>query len=331
MSKRCLEDLAGFGKASRYGLRLLILGPLRGARAAQPRTGVSGWSRDCGRPQPPPQIRTCGVTASGSHLGYDAERTRNRMAPPHDVLAPRVARTYPAQCPACVTLHEFPLVSPLPSIASAARVAALFGDFVGTMELSDFPRPFIIGYVLRLPDALCRHLRDRGPWDLPVPAQGVSIHAPGLATARGPSAPCLGGAAGVAFRYPRQRRHPEVTRLAAGRQFRGSIPGLYVPRSTLRPRPCGRRRMTWGRCGWLRLHRMTLSFTPPCRFLPAHRALSNQSVHVRVSMEPSTTVRSGRKWSVSCAAADLGSGRGVKGVQLAGLISPANPGIPFVW
>jgi hypothetical protein len=56
------------------------------------------------------------------------------------------------------TLHsnEFPVASPLPSTASAARVAALFGDFVGTMELSDFPRPFIIGVVLRLPDALCR-------------------------------------------------------------------------------------------------------------------------------------------------------------------------------
>ena len=168
---------------------------------------------------------------------------------------------------------EFPLASSLPSTASATADAALFGGFAGTMELSDFPRPFVIGFVLRLPDALCRMLHDREPWDLPVPAQGVSIHAPGLATARGPSAPCHGGTAGVAFRYPRQRRHPEVTRLAAGRQFRGSIPGLHVPRSTLRLRPYGRRRMTWGRCGRLRLHRMTLSFTTPAGFSGAPRTV----------------------------------------------------------
>ena len=40
---------------------------------------------------------------------------------------------------------EFPLASRLPSIASAATVPALFGDFVGTTQLSDFPRPFVIG------------------------------------------------------------------------------------------------------------------------------------------------------------------------------------------
>ena len=27
------------------------------------------WSRDRGRPRPPPRIRTCGTTASGSCLG----------------------------------------------------------------------------------------------------------------------------------------------------------------------------------------------------------------------------------------------------------------------
>ena len=34
---------------------------------------------------------------------------------------------------------EFPLARPLPSIASAAGSAALFGDFAGTTALSDFP------------------------------------------------------------------------------------------------------------------------------------------------------------------------------------------------
>jgi hypothetical protein len=56
-----------------------------------------------------------------------------------------------------------------------------------------------------------------------------------------------------------------------GFQFRGSIPGLHAPLSTLHLRPYKRRRMTRSRCGSLALHRMKLSFTIPCRFLPAHR------------------------------------------------------------
>jgi len=48
--------------------------------------------------------------------------------------------------------------------------------------------------------------------------------------------------------------------------FRGWIPGLRVPLSTLRRRPYGRLRMTRGRCGSLDLQRMTLSFTTPRRF-----------------------------------------------------------------
>src|SRR5262249_29511273 len=46
--------------------------------------------------------------------------------------------------------------------------------------------------------------------------------------------------------------------------------GLRVPRSTLRRRPCDRQRMTRGRDGWLGLSRVTLAFTTPCRFVPAH-------------------------------------------------------------
>jgi len=46
----------------------------------------------------------------------------------------------------------------------------------------------------------------------------------------------------------------------------GSIPGLRVPLSTLRPRPYGRTRMTRGRRSWLSLQRMTLSFTTLRRF-----------------------------------------------------------------
>jgi hypothetical protein len=64
----------------------------------------------------------------------------------------------------------------------------------------------------------------------------------------------------VAFRFSLQRR-------PSGVGFRGCIPGLPVPLSTLRGRP----RMTRGRCGSLTLHRMTLSLTTPRRFNPAHK------------------------------------------------------------
>src|ERR1700732_463499 len=40
---------------------------------------------------------------------------------------------------------RFPLARPLPSIPSAAGCPALFGNFSGTVGLSDFPGPFVIG------------------------------------------------------------------------------------------------------------------------------------------------------------------------------------------
>jgi hypothetical protein len=40
---------------------------------------------------------------------------------------------------------RFPLANSLPSIPSAAGCPALFGDFAGTVELSDFPGLFVIG------------------------------------------------------------------------------------------------------------------------------------------------------------------------------------------
>ena len=68
-----------------------------------------------------------------------------------------------------------PLAPPLPSIASAAAGAALFGDFTGTMGESDFPWPYIIGLRVRP----CRGgppgrtFQNGQPEDLPVPLEGV--------------------------------------------------------------------------------------------------------------------------------------------------------------
>ena len=40
---------------------------------------------------------------------------------------------------------RFPLANPFPPIPPAAGCPALFGDFPGTVGLSDFPSPFVIG------------------------------------------------------------------------------------------------------------------------------------------------------------------------------------------
>src|SRR6058998_1024573 len=173
----------------------------------------------------------------------------------------RARRAYPARCPERVTLGRVPL-GPLPSLRRpAAGSSALFGGFPGTTERSDCPRSSIIGVY---------------PWTsrcgLWLPQPQTNAGSPGSRsrclgacsgslTARGPSAPRDIGAAGVAFRLPPERRHPEVVH-----GFRGSIPGPPLPLSTLRGRPHGRPRMTRGRRGSLRLRRMTLSFTAPRRF-----------------------------------------------------------------
>src|SRR5512132_3441185 len=66
-----------------------------------------------------------------------------------------------------------PLAPPLPSIASAAAGAALFGDFIGTMGESDFPWPYIIG--LRVRPCRCGPPRT----DFPErPARGAPLEAP---------------------------------------------------------------------------------------------------------------------------------------------------------
>src|SRR5271163_2525815 len=88
----------------------------------------------------------------------------------------------------------------------------------------------------------------------------------GSLTAQGSATSCHGDASDIAFRLSPGRRHPEVTRLVAGHQFRSSIPSLHVPLSTLPLRPYGRRCMTRGQCGWLNIHCMKLPFTTLCRF-----------------------------------------------------------------
>src|SRR5262249_51680429 len=63
-----------------------------------------------------------------------------------------------------------------------------------------------------------------------------------------------------------------TTSALRSRLFRSSIPCLHVPLSTLRWQPRGWPRMTRGQDGSLNLSCMTLPFTTPRRFIPAHSA-----------------------------------------------------------
>ena len=160
----------------------------------------------------------------------------------------------------------FPVVRLLSSIPSATGGPVLFGDFTGTTSLSDFPCPSIIGvrpWTSRDDPQLLPLWVDMGS---PGSHARCLRTCTGSLTAQDPVASRAIDALGGAFRFLLQRRRP------GGSVFRGSIPGPHVPLSTLRRHPLERLRMTRGRCGSLRLHRMTLSFTTPRRFSLAHRS-----------------------------------------------------------
>jgi hypothetical protein len=88
----------------------------------------------------------------------------------------------------------------------------------------------------------------------------------GSSTPPGACTPCQSGVPAVAFRVFGARRHPDGP-------FRGSIPCLHVPLSTLHgPRSRGSR-MTRSQCGWLDLHCRRLALlhiVPVCLGTPEH-------------------------------------------------------------
>ena len=156
------------------------------------------------------------------------------------------------------------------SAAAGLSPAALFAGFLGTTPRSDFPRRWLI--VVRPKASRCA-LRQGSPEPPQQDAGSPGSRAKcfracaGSVTARGPGLPCQCGSPGVAFGTSPLPRHPGPPATeVAGHVLRGSIPGLRVPLSTLRPHPHGCARMTRGRRSWLSLQRMTLSFTTLRRF-----------------------------------------------------------------
>ena len=104
--------------------------------------------------------------------------------------------------------NRFPLANPLPSTASADSFEPLFGDFFGSMELSDFPCSFITG--------VCPQTSQCGllpPWlraNMGSPGSRVRcFHACARSsTAQGPEASRFGDTPGIVFRIVPRRRHP---------------------------------------------------------------------------------------------------------------------------
>jgi hypothetical protein len=184
----------------------------------------------------------------------------------------RAGHALPAQSPGHVTLKQIPLGQSL----SLHRL-------LGFLRLSLVRRLRRYNGSVRLPMPV--HHR-RASLDFPmrsgIPLSQTNTGSPGFRsrclracsgsqTAPGLEASRHTDASSFAFRLVQQRRHPEVaTACAMVVQFRGSIPGLHVLLSTLHPRRRRRSCMTRSQCGSLLLHCMKLSFTTPCRLLPAH-------------------------------------------------------------
>lgn len=57
----------------------------------------------------------------------------------------RAERVFPARCPGRVLLGQVPFGQTSSLHPPAAGCPVLFGDFSGTVGLSDFPGPFVIG------------------------------------------------------------------------------------------------------------------------------------------------------------------------------------------
>jgi len=134
------------------------------------------------------------------------------------------------------------------------------------MRLSDFPPPFIA--VVLLSDS------QRGPQCHSRPKAGSpgsrvsNFHAcAGSRTTRGRNSSCDGDPFRVAFRTYDTVGPSKLF------SFRGSIPGLHVPLPTLRPCPCGQRRMTRGAVWIANPSRCRTCTCVTHRFVPAHFAV----------------------------------------------------------
>ncbi len=190
---------------------------------------MEGRGRDAGYPAPPARIPACGITAPGSCL-------RSNVQIREEVCRTRAGtcdRDDPALCPVPGMRRRVPL-GPLPSLHLLrwSLRATIVRRLPRYSEAVRLPAPVPHG---RAPDGFpvrtwpyCAR-PDAGPPGFRTTcfrACEGSPTPPGLWT------PCHSGIPSVAFRVFGARRHLGVAR------FRGSIPCLHVPLSTLRVYRC---------------------------------------------------------------------------------------------
>src|SRR5258707_2283528 len=170
----------------------------------------------------------------------------------------------------------FSLVGRLPSMPSANGFPLLFGHFVGTVRPSDSPSTCMLDFWFMT-------FSNRPAYEIVTGVAGVSRFSR-------VEFPCMLGFSACAepFGSSRWRFHryglPSRWTTSALRihLFRSSMSRLHVPLSTLHDQPCDWPRMTRGQGGSLHLPCVTLSFTAPRRFIPAHppyRRVPLQRVH----------------------------------------------------
>lgn len=162
-----------------------------------------------------------------------------------------------------VVCSVFSLVGRLPSALSADGFSSLFDYFAGNTRPSDSPPAFMLDFGLMAFSSRPVHCI----------VSGVG----GVSRFSRVEFPCMHRVYDLAESSSRSpyrfrwcclpsygpRRHSEF------RPFRGSIPGLHVPLSTLHAQSRNCPRMTRGRGGLLGLPRTTLSCATPRRFIPA--------------------------------------------------------------
>ena len=178
----------------------------------------------------------------------------------------------------------FSLARTLLSPDSAEDHSSLFVWFIDTMARSDSSRACASAVWFFAFADRPRSLSGRGA---PEVSRFSCVEFPnmqGSQTSQSPMDARIRASTDVVFRLKGRRRHSDL------RTFRGSIPCLPVPLSTLHVQPCNcSTRMTRSRCGLLGLHRTALSSAPPRRFIPAH---PSQYPHGRL---PRLTAREDQK------------------------------------
>ena len=203
-----------------------------------------------------------------------------------------VTRYRGSESVACVVVPCSPRPPPLAPPHSAVGRPTLFAGFVATMARSDFSRPFVIGYGSSPSRCGPVGLAAAGrAVDLPVPVQGACEHA-GVSDHAGPDRRSRWRARPCCLPPRERRRHP-------GCDFRGSLAGLLVPLSTLRPWPHGQMRMTRGQCGSLLLHCNGLSPSTSCR---SSRRTAAQYLARGLPCERLTSALAGRRASLGVGA-----------------------------